>query len=273
MLAWFRGWFWSHTGRKAVLLGVTAFLFFAAVWVIPPHSTSRDVLQPPSSKHWLGTNDIGQDVLVGLLNATPITLLIASSTAFLSLSISIGVAFIAAIRGGVLAGLVLRTVDILQAIPSVLILLLMAVWLQPSVFGIIFLLSMTTWHDDVRVLQAIILREMTRDNVHYARRLGGTWRYCLVRHILPSAWPATVSLYVQHIRQAALKTAGLGFLGLIDPRLVTWGSMMQDALDYLYATAWYWLLIPPALCLTCFLLLVLSIGDKIERYATKTIGY
>lgn len=265
---WDRTWLSSGWQKHTVWYFSILFATSALVWALPQYATSRDVLQSPSLRHWLGTNDIGQDVLVGLLTATPNTLLIAPSAAFLSMAVSIAIAFFAAICGGTVSATVLRIIDILQTIPSILILLLVSAWLQVNFLGIILLMALTTWHDDVRVLYAVVLRELTRENVHYARRQGASWRYCIVRHILPAAWPVVVSLYIQHIRQSALKVAGLGFLGLTDPRLVTWGSMMQNALDYLYTPAWLWLLLPPAASLTAFLFVALNTGEKLERLTT-----
>ena len=238
-----------------------------SVWILPPYEPSIHSLEPPSTKHWLGTNDIGQDVFIGILTATPNTVFVALFASLLSLSISIAIAAMAAIRGGITATIILRLVDIFQVIPSILILLLLAAWIQPNFLGLILLLSLTTWHDDIRVLRAIFLRELTRENVHYAKRLGGSWRYCFSRHILPAIWPVIMGLFVQQIRQATMKTAGLGFLGLTDPGLVTWGSLMQDALEYLYGAEWLWLLLPPGLCLSLFLLFVISMSRRLEQHS------
>ncbi len=233
----------------------------------PPYVTGLDSLQPPSHAHWLGTNDIGQDVFVGTLKATPNTVLIAFATSFLAIVISIILGATAAIAGSMLSNVILRLVDIIQVIPSILILLLLAAMVHPSFWGTVLLLALTTWHDEVRVLRALFLRELTRENVLYARRMGASWLYCATRHILPAILPSVLGLFVQQIRQATMKVAGLGFLGLTDPQLVTWGSLMQDALDYLQSPAWTWLLIPPGLCLSLFLLFVLFIGRSLEAYS------
>nr|WP_319515232.1 ABC transporter permease [uncultured Cohaesibacter sp.] len=248
------------------------FLFlFALVSLVsilaPSYVTGLDSLQPPSKAHWLGTNDIGQDVLIGTLKATPNTVLIAFATSFLAITISIVLGATAAIARGLVSNLILRLVDIIQVIPSILILLLLAAVVHPSFWGTVLLLALTTWHDEVRVLRALFLRELTRENVLYARRMGASWLYCAMRHILPAVLPSILGLFVQQIRQAAMKVAGLGFLGLTDPQLITWGSLMQDALDYLQSPAWMWLLIPPGLCLSLFLLFVLFIGRSLEVYS------
>ncbi len=252
-----------------LLAGLAVLLFLAVLFLsfLPSYDVGYNTLQAPSRSHWLGTNDIGQDVLTGILTALPNTVLVAVLASLMALFLAIVMAANAAIAKGWVAALILRLVDILHIIPSILVLLLFAAWIQPGFLGMILLIGLTSWHDDVRVLRALILRERTRENVAFARQMGAGWGYCLWRHILPSVWPAITGLFVQHIRQSTMKVAGLGFLGLTDPRLVTWGSMMQDALDYLHMSAALWLLLPPGLCLCLFLLLALALGRRLERYS------
>lgn len=262
-----RPWHLTRWQKQSLLCLMILVVISLISTLVPPYDTGLDSLSPPSYAHWLGTNDIGQDVLIGTLKATPNTAFIAIATSFLSIIISIMLGATAAVAGGVASNTILRLVDIIQVIPSILILLLLAAIVNPSFWGTILLLALTTWHDEVRVLRALFLRELTRENVLYARRLGASWFYCSTRHILPAVLPSVLGLFVQQIRQAAMKVAGLGFLGLTDPQLVTWGSLMQDALDYLQSPAWMWLLIPPGLCLSLFLLSVLFIGRGLEVYS------
>ncbi|WP_439530106.1 ABC transporter permease [Pannonibacter sp.] len=259
-----------HPSLAATAIAAAAALCLMLPEVLPPYITSRDVLQPPGPAHWLGTNDIGQDVLTGLLRATPNTVLIALLTAAAALVLSILFAGLTVTGPRWLQRTLMRVVDVLQIVPSVLVILLVAAWVQPDLGGIALLLALTIWPDDVRVLRTVFRRELIRENVAVARRLGGSWAYCLGRHVLPAIAPVLVGLFLQHVRQAALKTAGLGFLGLTDPRLVTWGGMMQDALDYLHTSAWIWLLVPPAACLTLFLHGVLRAGGQLE-HAGQTV--
>ncbi|MES0871765.1 ABC transporter permease [Pseudovibrio sp. SCP19] len=228
---------------------------------LPAYKTSPDVLHPPSAEYWLGTNGIGQDVFIGLVRAAPVTIFLALVTATAALALALAASSLAAFGGPAVRGAVLRVVDVLQVIPSILLLLLLAAWIQPGFLGLVVLLALTGWHEDVRVALPILLRELTRENVHFARRMGASRTYCLRHHILPAIWPAIVGLFLQNVRQAALKSAGFGFLGLTDPRLLTWGSMMQDAMEHLYTDAWAWLLLPPAGALSLFLIGILIIGE------------
>lgn len=248
------------------LLPVALLTLPVAAW-LPDHSTSRDILHPPGALHWLGTNDIGQDVLAGMVEGLPGTIIIPLAVALISLAIAGLFAAIAAIRGGIAEATILRGIEILQVLPSMFLLLLLAAWIRPGFAGTVLLLALTSWHDDVRLLRAIILRETTRESLHYARVNGAGWLYCLRRHVLPSVWPALLGVYVQNVRGGVMKVAGLGFLGLTDPRLVTWGGMMQDALPYLYGDGWLWLLLPPVCALSLFLTVLILAGRRLEERA------
>ncbi|SDQ33647.1 ABC transporter permease subunit [Pseudovibrio sp. Tun.PSC04-5.I4] len=261
----------GFVSRGALAAGtVLVMAGFALSESLPQYKTSPDVLQAPSAAYWLGTNGIGQDVFIGLLRAAPITVFLALITATAALAIALAASSLAAFSGPRLRGAVLRLVDVLQVIPSLLVLLLLAAWIQPGFLGLVVLLSLTGWHEDVRVALPILLRELTRENVHFARRMGASRIYCLRHHILPAIWPAIVGLFLQNVRQAALKSAGFGFLGLTDPRLLTWGNMIQDAMAHLYTDAWAWLLLPPAGALSLFLIGILVIGEGYVLTANPT---
>lgn len=257
---------------KYIILLITLNLaILIALHYLPDYVTGTDTLKPPGLDHLLGTNEFGQDVLIGVLTATPNTVFVALATALLSMIIAIIMAALATVGGYFTESAIMRLIDMMQIIPSILILLLLAAWIHPGITGIILLLALTSWHDDVRILRSLFLREVTRENIHFARHKGASWAYCIRKHIMPAIWPVLVGLYIQNTRQAAMQMAGLGFIGLTDPRLVSWGSMMQDATDYLYEDAMVWLLLPPALCLSFFLHIILRLGRNLE-YQTMVTG-
>lgn len=258
----------------AALIALLSVVTFAGLFTSEPYRTSTDVLMPPSTQHWLGTNAVGQDVWTGLLLAAPNTVVIAFTSAFLALAIAVFFAMASAVGVPLVRAGILRMVDMFQTVPAILFLLLVAAWVQPGLLGIVLIIGLSAWQDDVRVIRAAVLRESTRENVQYVRHQGGSWLYCAIHHLIPAVWPLLVSVYLQATRHAVMKTAGLAFLGLTDPRLLTWGGMMQGAMDHLYGDAWRWLLVPPAVCLAMFLYLVLSLGKIAERQsmARSSVG-
>jgi peptide/nickel transport system permease protein len=222
-------------------------------------------LSPPGTAHFLGTNAIGQDMLAVLLAALPGTVAVPFLAALAAMLIGGLFAFIATVGGNLSRTLILRLVDMLQVLPPVFFLLLLAAWTRPGSFGIVLILGLTMWHDDVRVLHLIAVRESSRDSVSHARHMGAGWWYSFVRHVLPAAWPPVLGLYVQNLRGAVMRLAGLGFLGLTDPRLITWGGMIQDGMPYLYGQEWLWMILPPAFALSCLVGALLLWGQRVER--------
>lgn len=253
-------------------IGSVAVLALAADRLTAP-ATGPRVLAPPDLAHPLGTTDIGQSVLAVLAVATPVSVAIAIAAAGLTLALAVLAGLAAACGPRVVQLLVLRVVDILQILPSILVLLLLSAWLEPGPLTVVLLLGLTNWHDDVRVLRSLFLRELTRESLQQARLLGYGWRHLLRRHLLPPIAAELRALFLEGVRQAALKTAGLGFLGLLDPRLPTWGGMMQDALGHLTAPAWAWLMLPPTVALSLFLLAMQRISaDPSARFGEETAG-
>lgn len=235
---------------------------FGLAETLPAYTPSSDVLFPPGRGHWLGTNGIGQDVFSGLIRGVVTTVFLSFSAAFLSLFLALTVSGVAAFGSARMRRAVLRLADVFQVMPSILILLLFAAWTQPGFVGLVLMLTATSWHEDLRVTIPVLRRELTRENVGFARRIGAGRVYCMQYHVLPAIWPVIIVLYLQNIRQATLKGAGLAFLGLTDPRLLTWGSMIQDATEYLYTPAWSWLLLPPTVALSIFLFYLQTFGES-----------
>ncbi|MEP0209110.1 MAG: ABC transporter permease subunit [Paracoccaceae bacterium] len=245
-----------------VLVSILLLALAAACDLIPAYQTSAATLQPPAHTHWLGTNDIGQSVLTGLLRAAPVTIGLALATAALALTIAIVMASLAVIYPTWGRALVLHLTDMGEIVPSILLLLLVSAWHQPGAFEIILLTAVLTWHDDVRILRSVLLREISRESITIVRHMGASWLYLLLRHIPQAITPTLTGLYLQNVVQATMRVAGLAFLGLTDADLLTWGSMLQDAIGYLHTPAWQWLLLPPALCLTGFLMLFQTLDQR-----------
>ena len=244
----------------ASLVGVGASILLLTLFP-PAYVTSQNVLHAPGSEHLLGTNDIGQSVMAGLARAAPTTIALSLITGIGATFLALVAAVVVTLAGRVAGAAVLRVIDLLQVIPSILILLLVASWYQPGFIGLVIVLVLTTWHDDVRVLRALVERESTRDSTRLARQMGAGPFWCLRHHVLPGLRSALAALYAQNCLQAGMRAAGLGFLGLTDPRLLTWGTLMNDGLEYLHSPAAIWLLLPPLIALTGFFGVLIALSE------------
>ncbi|QEW06162.1 ABC transporter permease [Nitrincola iocasae] len=224
----------------------------------PQIQMSNQVLTPPSIVHWLGTDSLGQDVWLRLLEALPNTLLIALACGLLPLLIGLLLATLSRFGGSLIDRILLKITDILLLIPNVLPLMILAALLEPSLSTVIVLISLLSWQDDFRVLRAAIKRQLLSDAVLYAQSFSAGAMYLLRRHIWPPLSPLMVVLFLQNARRAVMLSAALAFLGLTDPRLPSWGGLLLDAQEQIHNPAFWWLLPGPLLAMTGLILLLNS---------------
>lgn len=247
-----------------VLVCVVVTAVFAPA--IAPHGPNQqsiqDSLLPPawehggSSKYLLGTDRIGRDVLSRTIYGARVSLLIGVAAVAIALLIGVTLGVLAGYFGGPLDSVIMRLTDMQLAIPYILLAIVVAAAVGPSVLTIILVLSATRWVVYARVTrgEALALRE--RDFVRASISLGaGHWRI-IRRDILPNLISSIVVIATIEVSIVILAEASLSFLGLgIPPAIPSWGGMLADGRDYL-ATGW-WLSVFPGLGL---MLTVLSIN-------------
>lgn len=237
-----------------LMLCVVALALQCSNW---PHPVMTSlILQPPSTTHWLGTDTLGRDVLLRLIEALPTSLWIALGCAALQLAIGLVLASISAVGGPYLDILLVKMTDIFLLIPALLPMMLLAALLQPGLLTAMLIIGLLCWPDDFRVLRAAIRRQLFSDAVHHARCLGATRRYLLRQYVWPALVPLFSALFLQNARQAIMISAGLAFLGLTDPRLPNWGSLLMQAQEQIHSPAFWWLIPGPVLAITLLTLLL-----------------
>lgn len=210
---------------------------------------TADELAPPSSQYWVGTNDLGQDLLLRTWLATPDSLFIALGTGFFATLIALFYALLMAMSGTRLQNFLLRVVDIQIAFPSFLVAILLAAYIQPSTFWLLLLLIFLEWVREVRELYALARLEVERDSFLQAKQFGGSLPYLLYRHLLPRILPNVAAISISVARRALIHAAGLAFLGITDPSKPSWGGMIADVIPLLYTPEAISLIIAPALAL------------------------
>jgi peptide/nickel transport system permease protein len=204
----------------------------------------------PSAQHWLGTNDVGQDIWTHLLYGARTSLAVGSGVALLSLCLSVLAGCSSALLGGLYDRLLMRLVDALIIIPPVIVAILAAAYLRPNTILLVFLLSAFSWPGGARVIRAQTLSLKERMPVYAARTFGASRRRLLFSHIIPDLGPLLIALMIQDARRAVFMEAGLSFLGVCDPTIVSWGKMMQHALKFVYMDVWRWWLLPTGFALS-----------------------
>jgi len=206
----------------------------------------------------LGTDLMGRDLAAGLLHGARVSLLVGVSSALIALVIGIAVGAAAGFYRGWADAVLTRITEFFQTIPAFLLAIILVAVLQPSLKSIVFALGVTSWTSIARLVRAEFLSLREREFVKASVALGASDAHLIFREILPNAWTPVIVSTALLVANAILSEAGLSFLGLGDPNVVSWGSMIGLGRDAL-RTAWYMTALPGlAIVLTVLALNLLS---------------
>lgn len=230
----------------------------------PPDFYTGRIFSPPSSEHLLGTDSVGQDIWSRLLWGARTSLLVGAGVALASTVLSVVIGATAAIFGGLYERFWMRMADIMLAIPSIIVMILVAAYLRPNLFILILLLTAFSWPAGARIVRAQTLSLKERMHVSAAMTFGAGWRHVLQRHIVPDLAPIILAVVLADARRAIFMEAGLSFLGISDPSMVSWGKIMQQALHFTYLDVWQWWLVPTGLVLSLTLVGLSFLGFALE---------
>lgn len=211
-------------------------LFAFGAEQLAPYAVNRafeEVAQPPSGGHWLGTDNLRKDVLTRVIHGTRLSLLAGTLSIVVAVSVGVPLGAIAGFCGGRVDAILMRTIDILLAFPSVLIALVCAAAFRPGWATVILAVGMINVPAFARQVRATVLTVRHLEYVTASRAFGATpWRI-LWTEIFPSLVSPVIVLASLGIGAAILEVAGLSFLGIGgDPTEPEWGSMLAQAKDY-----------------------------------------
>lgn len=243
----------SHIGQAGLII---LLLVIAVAILAPllsrynPEQQAAASLLSPSYSHWLGTNQVGQDIWSQLLYGARTSLLVGFGVGILSLVLSVIFGVSAALIGGLYDRIIMRIVDAFIVIPMIVVVILVAAYIRPDLYVLILLLAILSWQGGARVIRAQALSLKEGGHVHASRTFGASRLYLAWRHIVPDLGPILLVEFIYSVRRAVFIEAGLAFLGIGDPMLVSWGIMMRDAMSFSYLNAWQWWLVPAGVALS-----------------------
>ncbi|VFR28139.1 Oligopeptide transport system permease protein OppC (TC 3.A.1.5.1) [plant metagenome] len=191
----------------------------------------------------LGTDLMGRDLLAGLLHGARVSLLVGLSSAVIALVIGVVVGAAAGFYRGAADAVLMRITEFFQTIPAFLLAIILVAVLEPSLGTIIFALGVTSWTSIARLVRSEFISLREREFVRASIALGASDFHLIVHEILPNAWTPIIVSTGLLVANAILSEAGLSFLGLGDPNVVSWGSMIGLGRDAL-RTGWYMTAIP-----------------------------
>jgi len=257
----------------AVMIVIAGIVAVTAPFVAPydPYErvtvTIDDIYQAPSAAHPLGTDDGGGDVLSKLIYGARVSLVVGFVAAFISLIVGGTIGLLAGYFGGRLGALLMRFTDFFLVIPDLaLLIVIVAVLRDRSLFNLILVIGLLGWTTTARLVRSQVLSLRERKFVTRARAIGAGDPYIIRHHILPLALPLMLANTVLVISLAILAESTLAFIGLGDPTVISWGQMLNFAFGRgaVSATAW-WALLPPGLAIVWVVLGTTLLGTAMEE--------
>jgi peptide/nickel transport system permease protein len=233
--------------NRAMLAGcLIIFLFvFTAIftsWLSPfdPFAQSiRQRLRPPGDPYWLGTDGYGRDILSRIIWGSRISLTVGVVAVAIGATLGILVGLVAGFFGGAVDNLLMRIIDILLVLPTILLALVIVAMLGAGVFNLMIAVGIANAPRFARVIRAEVLAVKQMVFVNAASALGASSIRLMARHILPNILASILVLSTLRIAQAITTEASLSFLGLgVPPPTPTWGSMIADGRIYLRTSPW-----------------------------------
>ena len=221
---------------------------------------------PPSPEHWLGTDDTGRDLLARLLHGGRVSLLVGFASAGLSALLGIPLGLLAGYKGLGWQFWIMRACDVVQAFPSLILVLCLVSLLGPSVWNLIFVIGGLGWASVARLVYGSTLAAKNKEYVEAARALGATDGDILLRTILPNVVAPVWASLPMKVGRAILWESSLSFLGVgLRTPQASWGNLMNSALELATLTGRPWAWVPPGLCIVTTVLALLLVGEGLRR--------
>jgi peptide/nickel transport system permease protein len=224
-------------GIGVLFPGVVVLLLFAAALlapvIAPYHYAHQDLAQtklPPGPGHWLGTDELGRDILSRILYGARVSLSVALVVEAVELLFGATLGMVAGYFGGRLDNAIMRLTDMMFAFPDILLAILITSILGPSLFNVFLALALVGWPGMVRLVRSQVLRLREEEFVQAARAAGAGHGRILVRHMLPNVLGTMVVAATVGMGWVILAESTLSFLGIgVQPPYPSWGSMVQAA--------------------------------------------
>ncbi|MHC2595218.1 ABC transporter permease [Pantoea endophytica] len=256
----------------SLLLIVVIAASLLSPWLPLPDALSNNLNEmflPPGSPgaqatHWLGTDQLGRDLLARILSGTRLSLLVVLVAAAIGAVIGVALGMIAGYAGGWVDALIMRLIDIQLAVPFILLILLVIALMGASLTNIIVIMGCTSWAIYARVARAKTLEIRELEYIQAVRAMGFSPLRILLRHILPNLLTPLVVLLTLDIPRLIVLEASVGFLGMgIQPPTPTLGNLIGEGRSYMLLSQW--LVLYPGLVIAALVIGCNLLGDALLR--------
>jgi peptide/nickel transport system permease protein len=282
----FKEFFQLLFGHPMGFVGVAIITLFLAMALFAPFlgtvdpSASGDVnnlLMPPSSQFWLGTDDLARDIWSQTIYGSRISLTIGFVAALITVFSGTFLGLIAGYYGKWLDEVLMRIVDFFMMLPELPLMIVLAAVLGPSLWNIILVVSLVSWPTTARVVRSQVLSLKERPFVESSRCIGASNFQLMFAEILPNVVPLMFAQAVLMITEAIYAEAVLSFLGLGDPTSISWGMMLNSVFESGVIAESYWWVVPPIVSIVTlivsFSLLGTAVSDILEPGYKEKKGF
>jgi oligopeptide transport system permease protein len=267
---WRDAWHRLKRNRLAVAGGVTLLLLAAACLLGPllsPFSYAEQNLDnafaPPGSGHWLGTDQLGRDLLVRVLQGGRISLGVGLCATFVALTIGVVYGAVAGYLGGRTDAVMMRLVDIIYALPFTIFVILLMVFLGRNIVLLFVAIGAVEWLTMARIVRGQIMSLKKMEFIEAAQSLGYSHARIIFRHLLPNALGPIIVYTTLTIPAVMLLEAFLSFLGLgVQPPMSSWGTLIKDGAEKM--EEYWWLLVFPGALFSLTLFSLNFLGDGLR---------
>jgi peptide/nickel transport system permease protein len=257
--------------NRLTMFGLAVLLFLVMVAALAPLIAPEgydaqgltDRLAAPSAAHWLGTDDLGRDVLARMVYGARVTLMIACLVGVIVAPLGLLVGTVAGYFGGWVDTVLMRINDVFLSFPSLILALGFVAALGPGISNAIIAIALTAWPPIARLARAETLTLRNADYIAAVRIQGASALRIILRHVVPMCLPSVVVRITLNMAGIIITAAGLGFLGLgAQPPMPEWGSMLSSGRAHL-SGAW-WISAVPGLAILITSLAFNLVGDGLR---------
>jgi peptide/nickel transport system permease protein len=255
--------------NRAALLGLCLLSLVALVLIVAPSLYNVDPFDiigspntPPGTDAPLGTDYLGRDVLAGIVIGGRPTLLVGFCAALITTLIGITIGALSGYYGKLTDRVLGRVIEFFQVLPALLFAMVLITLFAPSFVTVTIAIGLVAWPSMARLTRAEFLRIRQLDFVRSARSIGASDARIILHTILPNALPPIIVSATLATGTAILFEAGLSFLGLTDPNIMSWGLMVGSSRNHL-REAW-WAVTFPGMCIFITVLGICLVGDGLN---------
>jgi peptide/nickel transport system permease protein len=276
--------FWQQfRHHRAGMIGLVFLILVALIAIFAPVIAPAHMLDvtklvdperfaPPSLQHPLGTDQQGRELWVRMVWGARVSLLVGLAATAMSMIIGTLVGIAAGHFTGLSGSLLMRLIDFFLVLPSLILAIVLSTVLSRGVLTIIIAIGLTSWAATARIVRSQTLTVESRDYIERSRALGAGHWHIIVKHLLPGVLPLVLANTTLTVGSAIIAESTLAFLGLGDPTVQSWGSILKSSMDASAATSGYWwYVLTPGIAIVLVVLAFTLMGRAVEKIVNPTL--